>query len=96
MTCGFCVRHVEKALNKIDGVRASVHLASKTATVDVDGDIGIADLCAAVDAAGYSATQRTDGPPVIRDGAVGARIAAMRDRLSTVLPKRFQSGGLPG
>ncbi|MDO3400294.1 heavy metal-associated domain-containing protein [Mycolicibacterium neoaurum] len=92
MTCGFCVRHVEKALNKIDGVSASVHLPSKTATVDIDGDVETADLCAAVAAAGYSATLRASGPPVIADGVGGGRIAAMWARLVTLRPKGFQSG----
>ncbi len=93
MTCGFCVRHVEKALTKIDGVTASVHLATRTATVDIEGDTGIADLCAAVDAAGYSATQRTNGPPPVPDSAAEGRIAAIRGRLVTLVPKRFQPGG---
>lgn len=92
MTCGFCVRHVEKALNKIDGVSASVHLGSKSATVDIEGDVGMADLCAAVEAAGYSATGRTSGPPVIVDGSAGGRIAAMWGRLVTLRSNRFQSG----
>lgn len=61
MTCGACVRHVEKRLNTIDGVSASVCLASRTATVDVTGQASVADLCAAVEDVGYTATERTDG-----------------------------------
>ncbi|WBP92744.1 heavy metal-associated domain-containing protein [Mycolicibacterium neoaurum] len=93
MTCGFCVRHVEKALNKIDGVSASVHLPTKSATVDIDGDVETADLCAAVAAAGYSATLCTSGPPAIANGGGGRRITAMLARMVTLRPRRFQPDG---
>lgn len=61
MTCIFCVRRIEKALNKIDGVRAVVDLASKTATVDADAAVSVPELCDAVRRAGYEAQERPPG-----------------------------------
>ncbi|MGV7904306.1 cation transporter, partial [Mycobacterium kansasii] len=34
MTCAACVGRVERKLNKLDGVRAVVNLATRTATVE--------------------------------------------------------------
>ncbi len=57
MTCASCVRRVEVALDKIDGVRnASVNLATERATVSFDPDqVQIVTLANAVEAAGYGA-----------------------------------------
>src|SRR6266700_2912620 len=56
MTCASCVRHVEKALSRIDGVRnAEVNLATEAATVSFDPQTaGLSELTAAVAAAGYT------------------------------------------
>lgn len=62
MSCGMCARRVQKALNKIDGVHASVSFATRTATIETETDISAAELCAAVVAAGYGAELRTDAP----------------------------------
>ncbi|WP_165774277.1 heavy-metal-associated domain-containing protein [Mycolicibacterium sphagni] len=59
MTCRMCSSRVAKHLNKIDGVQASVDLDSKIATVDVSGDVDVAELCAVVQKAGYGATERS-------------------------------------
>src|SRR6478752_6643928 len=71
MTCASCVRHVEKALSRIDGVRgAEVNLATEAATVSFDPQTaGLGELTAAVAAAGYTATPRhAAGPrPAPRD-----------------------------
>ena len=58
MTCSSCVSHVERKLNAIDGVQASVNLATEVATVE--GDAPVADLIAAVESAGYHAAVRTN------------------------------------
>lgn len=56
MTCASCVRRVEKALEKIDGVQdVSVNLATETATVQVGPEITAEMLNAAVTGAGYTA-----------------------------------------
>jgi Cu+-exporting ATPase len=57
MTCAACVARVEKKLNKLDGVDASVNLASESATVRFDPTLVRLDqLVAAVESAGYRAT----------------------------------------
>ncbi|MBX6340979.1 MAG: cadmium-translocating P-type ATPase [Thermomicrobiaceae bacterium] len=55
MTCASCVRRVERALGKVEGVQsASVNLASERATVAYDPDkVRLDDLRAAVEKAGY-------------------------------------------
>jgi Cu+-exporting ATPase len=58
MTCASCVRRVEKALEKMDGVdSATVNLATEQATVSFDPSmVQIDDLTRAVTNAGYSAS----------------------------------------
>src|SRR5215216_6662696 len=54
MTCASCVRRVEKALAKVPGVaEASVNLATERARVLADPSVGVDDLRAAVEKAGY-------------------------------------------
>lgn len=53
MSCGHCSARVEKALNALDGVRAIVNLADKSATVSLSNDISDTVLLAAVEDAGY-------------------------------------------
>src|ERR1041385_834758 len=65
MTCASCVRRVEKALSKVDGVvAAEVNLATEVATVRFDpATVGLDELSAAVARAGYTATPRREAPP---------------------------------
>ena len=51
MMCMHCKAHVEKALNSIDGVTATVDLESKTATIS--GNVADEVLTKAVTDAGY-------------------------------------------
>ncbi len=62
MSCGMCSRRVQKSLNKVDGVRASVSFATKIATIETDGDVSVAELCDVVVAAGYGAAPRAAAP----------------------------------
>jgi P-type Cu+ transporter len=59
MTCASCVARVEKKLNGIDGVQATVNLATSTATVVTDNPVPDTTLVAAVESAGYHARVRT-------------------------------------
>lgn len=55
MTCASCAMRIEKRLNKLDGVAATVNYATEKAKVAVTGAITTDDLVAAVEAAGYTA-----------------------------------------
>ncbi|MFI6167872.1 heavy metal translocating P-type ATPase [Nocardia sp. NPDC051052] len=56
MTCASCANRIEKKLNKLDGVTATVNYATEKARVDVTGDVSPEQLIATVEQAGYSAT----------------------------------------
>ncbi len=57
MTCASCVRRVERALSKIEGVEsANVNFASETALVTAPDTISIDALVTAVERAGYAAS----------------------------------------
>ncbi len=53
MSCGHCSARVEKALNALEGVKATVDLASKTAAIETTGAVTDDQLKAAVVDAGY-------------------------------------------
>jgi Cu+-exporting ATPase len=55
MHCASCAARIEKQLKRLDGVEATVNLATEQATVHCPPSLGIEDLVAAVDAAGYHA-----------------------------------------
>ena len=83
MTCSSCVSHVEKRLNRVPGVTATVNLALETAHVEItpspDGT-GPADaeaLIAAVRKAGYDATvvTRGDRSSAARTAVTGTAVA---------------------
>jgi Cu+-exporting ATPase len=56
MTCASCSRRVEKSLEKIEGVRASVNYATGVAFADVDPAVTNEDLIAAIEKTGYTAS----------------------------------------
>ncbi|CAN5721855.1 hypothetical protein BH20ACT1_BH20ACT1_01550 [soil metagenome] len=56
MTCASCARRIEKRLNKVDGVAASVNYATERASVDFDPAlIDVDGLAAVVAETGYQA-----------------------------------------
>lgn len=55
MTCASCAMRIEKRLNKVDGVTATVNYATEKATVTYDDTIETDRLVSEVEAAGYSA-----------------------------------------
>src|ERR671927_817545 len=65
MTCASCVRRIEKALNRVDGVaEASVNLATEKARVVYDPAVASpARLRGAVEKAGYKAGQPPAASP---------------------------------
>ena len=59
MTCASCAAGVEKKLNRIEGVTASVNFATEQATIEFPDTMRAEELVAAVEATGYSATLPT-------------------------------------
>ena len=64
MTCASCAMRIEKRLNKIDGVRATVNYATEKAAVVYESAVSTDDLIAAVERAGYTATPPAPERPV--------------------------------
>jgi P-type Cu+ transporter len=63
MTCASCANRIERKLNKLDGVTATVNYATEKARVEFDpGRVGPEQLVGAVEAAGYSAALPSSGP----------------------------------
>jgi Cu+-exporting ATPase len=91
MTCASCAVRVQKQLNKLDGVVATVNFATETATAVLPAALRPADLITAVEQAGYHATlppdlDRTPAEPA-RASAARARAArAARARATLRLP----------
>jgi Cu+-exporting ATPase len=75
MTCASCAHRVERKLNKMTGVTASVNYATERATVTFPAGVSVADLVATVEATGYTATvpQPTVPQPEEPDTALGWR-----------------------
>ena len=62
MTCAACALRIEKKLNKLDGVQASVNYATEKASVDFDPARMVpSDLITTVQSIGYDATLPTVG-----------------------------------
>jgi len=69
MTCSSCANRIERRLNKLDGVQATVNYATEKAAVSFDSAlVGTDELVGAVEAAGYKARLPR---PAGADGADG-------------------------
>src|SRR5690625_2501213 len=62
MTCASCAARVERGLNRLDGVRATVNLALERAHIDHDAAVTADQLIEAVQATGYEAAVVGAGP----------------------------------
>ncbi|MBK3543853.1 cation-translocating P-type ATPase [Streptomyces sp. MBT60] len=68
MTCASCAARIEKKLNRMDGVEATVNYATEKAKVTYAGaDVSVEDLIATVEATGYTA--RPPAPPAAQTAA---------------------------
>ena len=84
MTCSSCAARVEKKLNKLDGVSATVNFATETARVSFPAVMPATELVAVVEQAGYTAAlpaplRESAGGAAEEDGAV--ETATLRQRL---------------
>ena len=77
MTCASCAARVERSLNRLDGVEATVNYATERATVTYDPHaVSEQRLAAAVEAAGYHALLPAHPEPPAGDGGRRRLIAA--------------------
>ena len=77
MTCASCANRVERKLNKLDGVTATVNYATEKARVQFDsGTVAAEDLVGAVEAAGYAAALPST------PGAADERVDAEQDAIA--------------
>jgi Cu+-exporting ATPase len=82
MTCASCANRIERRLNKLDGVTATVNYATEKARVEFDpGTVAPEQLVQAVEAAGYQAvlpsTEPAGGPETVEQDET----APLRHRL---------------
>ncbi|OIJ85079.1 heavy metal translocating P-type ATPase, partial [Streptomyces colonosanans] len=89
MTCASCAARIEKKLNRMDGVEATVNYATEKAKVSFDEAVSVADLIATVEATGYSAREPE---PVGAESASGGpggeevdELRPLRQRLTTAV-----------
>jgi Cu+-exporting ATPase len=85
MTCASCANRIERRLNKLEGVSASVNYATEKATVAFDaGTVDTAALLGAVEAAGYSAKLPSAEAPAPAEET--DELAPLRTRMLVSLP----------
>src|SRR5215218_9151133 len=88
MTCASCAARIERRLNKLDGVSASVNYATERAKVKAPAGVDIETLVAQVEAAGYTARDARAKPAAatpspLADAAddSAAEVRRLRDRV---------------
>ncbi|WP_374113356.1 heavy metal translocating P-type ATPase [Frankia sp. AgB1.8] len=85
MTCASCANRIERKLNKLAGVTATVNYATERASVDYDAaTVGPTELVAVVEAAGYRAVLPSAAPKpsaASTDDGEAAETASLRQRL---------------
>jgi len=89
MTCASCAARIEKRLNKLDGVVASVNYSTEKARIDFPAGISADDLVAVVEKAGYSARRPEPPRSAQAEGADGdpedSAVRPLRQRLLVCL-----------
>ncbi|MEV6467096.1 heavy metal translocating P-type ATPase [Kitasatospora sp. NPDC051702] len=76
MTCASCAARIEKKLNRLDGVEATVNFATERARVDYGPGVSLEDLITTVERTGYTA----ELPPPPAPAEPGPTPAATADR----------------
>ncbi|MEV0472801.1 heavy metal translocating P-type ATPase [Streptomyces prunicolor] len=83
MTCASCAARVEKKLNRMDGVSATVNYATEKAKVSYPAGIQVADLIATVVKTGYTAEEPAPPQPETPATAeADPELASLRERLT--------------
>ncbi|MET8162948.1 heavy metal translocating P-type ATPase [Streptomyces sp. NPDC005329] len=82
MTCASCAARVEKKLNRMDGVVATVNYATEKAKVSYPAGTEVTDLIATVVKTGYTAEEPAPAPePVEAEAPQDPELASLRHRL---------------
>ncbi|MEW1832269.1 heavy metal translocating P-type ATPase [Streptomyces sp. NPDC088196] len=82
MTCASCAARVEKKLNRMDGVTATVNYATEKAKVSYPAGIQVADLIATVVKTGYTAEEPAPPEPEATQDTPDPELASLRERLT--------------
>ena len=84
MTCASCASRVEKKLNKLDGVAATVNFATETARVTFPGSVCPGELVAAVEQTGYTAVLPAAAEPAGAEPAGGPHPAGEQEEAASL------------
>ncbi|MFH9817261.1 heavy metal translocating P-type ATPase [Streptomyces sp. NPDC017230] len=89
MTCASCAARIEKKLNRMDGVTATVNYATEKAKVHYTGDVSVPELIATVEATGYTAREpepvRVEPAPGTESAEAADELRPLRERLITAV-----------
>ena len=94
MTCASCANRVERKLNEIEGVEATVNFATERAAVEFrPGAVDAGELLGAVESAGYEATLPAAAPTLAApvEDEKDAELRALRTRLLVASRSRCRS-----
>ena len=83
MSCNACAMTIEKGLNRLDGVEATVNFATESARVTFDASqTDTLNLVSVVESLGYGARPLAETTPDMLDAEVRERVAMLKSRLS--------------
>ncbi|WP_351231369.1 heavy metal translocating P-type ATPase [Streptomyces sp. NPDC002133] len=91
MTCASCAARIEKKLNRMNGVSATVNYATEKAKVTFEDGISVADLISTVEATGYTARepepprQTPEGEERAAEAGEPDELRPLRQRLTTAV-----------
>ncbi|MFE6197717.1 heavy metal translocating P-type ATPase [Streptomyces sp. NPDC057838] len=85
MTCASCAARIEKKLNRMEGVTATVNYATEKAKVSYSGDVSVGDLIATVEATGYTAQEPAPAEAPGEPAAAPDELRPLRERLTTAV-----------
>ncbi|MGZ3114059.1 heavy metal translocating P-type ATPase [Streptomyces sp. H62] len=89
MTCASCATRIEKKLNRMDGVTATVNYATEKARVSYGADVSVPELIATVEATGYTAREPEPPRTASESGTEPAEgpdeLRPLRERLVTAV-----------
>ena len=83
MSCNACAMTIEKGLNRLDGVEATVNFATESARVTFDASqTDTLNLVSVVESLGYGARPLAETTPDMLDAEVRERVAMLKTRLT--------------